>query len=337
MKKKRLLSFFVLIIVIIVVMVIGLFVNSEKLHKSEKGLTESKLKIGLIIDGNKDDSNLYISTYNGIMNVKDETKAFFSMREGIKADKLEETANAYAKDEYNILILVGVDYDKLANKLADDFPNIKIIVMNSNLKNEKNLGSLYMDYRSSGFVKGMLASYVSKNNVIAGIGYSVNDATMHELYGFENGVHYVQPDIQVYSEYVTKRGANASVGSLLNEFIGYGADVVISSAGNKDKEVYDLAESKGLYAFGNNSSYLESYPKTMIAVTSFDVSGGVSDIIKMVYENGFKGESIALGFDIEYNEGLKAKIPAKGISRVEDTLNKLKSGALDINKLAPLE
>ncbi len=337
MKKKRILRFLAIIIAIIVVMIVGLFINSETLHKSEKGLTESKLKIGFIIDGNKDDSNLNISAYNGIMNVKDETEAYFSIRENISADNLEITSKTYAEDDFNVLILAGANYDDIAKNLAEEFPDIKFIVLNSNLSNGKNLGSLYMDYRSSGFVKGMLASYVSQNNVITGIGYNNDNATVHELYGFEQGVHYVNPDIQVYSEYVTKRGGDASVVSLLNEFMGYGADVVLSAAGNRDSEVFDLAEEKNIYAFANSISFLESYPETVVAVTGFEVSVGVADIIKMIYVNAFNGESIALDFDIIYKEELKGEISERGLNRVEDVLNKLKSGELDINKLAPLE
>ncbi|MDD2371599.1 MAG: BMP family ABC transporter substrate-binding protein [Firmicutes bacterium] len=336
-KKKKIFSVLTLIIVVIGVMVIGLLMNSQRLHKSEQGLTDSKLKIGYIIDGNKDDNNLYISAYNGILNVKDETESYFSMRENISADKLESTAQTYADDGFNIVILCGVDYDPIAEKLAGEFPNTKFIVLNSRLENGTNLGSLYMDYRSSGFIKGMIAGYVTKNNVIAGIGYSEDNATMYELYGFETGVHYVDADIQVYNEYVTKRGGDTTAGSLLEEFTTYGADTVIAVAGNKDIEVLDKAESKNLYAFGSSISYIESYPDIVMAVTSFDISGGIGDIIKMVYENGFNGESIALDFDIEYNDGLKARIPTSGLTKVDSVLNNLKSGKLDIDKLAPLE
>ncbi len=337
MKKKKILSILILIIVVISFMVVGLLMNSQRLHKSEQGLTDSKLKVGFIIDGNKDDNNLFISAYNGIMNVKDETESYFSMRENISAENLETTAQTYAKDGFNIIILSGKDYDEIAKNLAGEFPDTKFIVLNSKLENGTNLGSLYMDYRSSGFIKGMIAGYITKNNVIAGIGYSEDVATMYELYGFEMGVHYVDSDIQVYNEYVTKRGGDTTAGGLLDEFSGYGADVVISVAGNKDSEVFDMAELKNMYAFGSNKSYIESYPDTVIAVTSYDISGGVGDIIKMVYDSGFNGESIALDFYIEYNDSIKARVPASGVSKVDDVLNKLKSGELEIDKLAPLE
>jgi hypothetical protein len=49
------------------------------------------------------------------------------------------------------------------------------------------------------------------------------------------------------------------------------------------------------------------------------------------------GESITLEFDLEYNEGLKARVPAGGITKVEQTLNDLRSGKLDIDKLVPME
>lgn len=337
MKKKKIFSVIAIIIVVVAIMAVGFMLDSKPLHKSEQGKEDNKLKIGYIISGNKDDSYLYTAAYNGLMTVKNETQAYFSMRENIIGEDLETTAKTYADEGYSVIVLCGDGYDATVEKLAGEFPETDFIVLNSNLKNDKNLGSLYIDYRASGFVRGMLAGYVTKRNVVAAIGYTDDTATMHELYGFEKGVQYVDADIQVYGEYVTKRDDDITAGKLLEEFIGYGADIVISSAGDYDKEVFDVAETKGIYAFGGNSSYIEEYPRTILAVCNFDISGGVGDMVRMVFQDGFNGESIALEFDVEYNDGLKARLPGDGIKKVDQILNKLRGGELKIDELVPLE
>lgn len=337
MKKKKILTIFIGFIVIIGVMVIGLLMNTKPLHNSDQGQKDSEFKIGYIIDGNKDDNQVYTSAYNGILNLKTEMKAYFSMRENIEVDQLETNVEKYVNDTFDIIILGGDDYDETAKALADKYPDTDFVVLNSKINNNKNLSSLDINLRTVGFIRGVLAGYTTKRNVVAAIGYIDDQPTIHELYGFEMGVKYINADIQVYGEYVTKREENIGAGDLLKEFATYGADVVIAAAGIHDNEVFDIAENSNIYAFGNNNSLIENYPETMIAVCSFNITRGVEDMIRMTFDNGFMGESIALEFDLEYNEGLKARLSQGGINKVEQTLDDLRSGKLDINKLVPME
>lgn len=337
MKKKKILSILIGFIVVIAVMVIGLLINTKPLHKSDQGQKDSEFKIGYIIDGNKDDNYLYISAYNGIQNLKIETSAYFSMRENIEVDQLEVNIENYTNDQFDIIILGGDDYDEKIKELADKYPDTDFVALNSKINNNKNLSSLGINLRTAGFIRGMLAGYTTKRNVVAAIGYTDDQPTIQELYGFEMGVKYINADIQVYGEYVTKRAGNTGAGDLLSEFAGYGADVVISASGIKDSEVFDVAENSNIYAFGNNSSLIENYPDIMLAVCSFNLTSGVEDMIRMTFDNGFLGENIVLDFDLEYNEGLKARLPVAGINKVEQTLKDIKSGKLDIDKLVPME
>lgn len=337
MKKKKILSIIIGFTAVIAVMVIGLFINTKPLHNSDQGQKDSEFKIAYIIDGNKDDNHIYDSAYNGIINLKNETKAYFSMREDVGSDQLESIIQKYSEEDFNIIILGGKDYDEKAKELADKYPETDFVVLNSQVSNNKNLGSLKMDLRSSGFLRGMLAGYITKRNVAAAIGYKDDNATIQELYGFEMGVKYINPDIQVYAEYVTKREGNVGAGDLLKEFAGYGADVVISATGTDDDEVFDLAENLKINAFGNSNDLLDKYPENMIAVCSFNIVSGVEDMIRMSYENGFMGEDIVLDFDLEYNEGLKARLSPGGLNKVEQTLNDIKSGKLKIDELVPME
>lgn len=337
MKKKKILSIIAGIIVVIAVMVVGLLMNTKPLHNSDQGKKDSEFKIGYIIDGNKDDNQVYTSAYNGILNLKNEMNAYFSMRENIDIDQLETNIENYTNDKFNIIILGGNDYDEIAKELASKYPDTDFVVLNSKISNNKNLSSLDIDLRTAGFIRGMLAGYTTKRNVVAAIGNIDDKVTIQELYGFEMGVKYINADIQVYGEYITKREGNIEAGDLLKEFITYGADVVIAASGSYDSEVYDIAENSKIYAFGNNNGLLETYPSTMIAVCSFNITRGVEDMIRMTFDNGFMGESIALKFDLEYNEGLKARLPVNGIDRVEQTLNDFRSGKLDIDKLVPME
>lgn len=318
-------------------MVIGLLINTKPLHKSDQGQKDSEFKIGYIIDGNKEDNQIYTQAYNGILNLKTETNAYFSMRDNIEIEQLETNVENYINDQFDIIILGGDDYDDKAKELADKYPDTDFVLLNSKVSNSKNLGSLDLDLRTAGFIRGMLAGYTTKKNVVAAIGYIDDQPTIHELYGFEMGVKSINADIQIYGEYVTLREGNIGAGDLLKEFATYGADVVIAAAGVHDSEVFDIAENSNIYAFGNNSSLIENYPETMIAICSFNITRGVEDMIRMTFDNGFMGESIILEFDLEYNEGLKARIPAGRLNKVEQTLNDLRNGKLDIEKLVPME
>lgn len=337
MKKKKILTIFIGFIVIIGVMVIGLLMNTKPLHNSDQGQKDSEFKIGYIIDGNKDDNHIYTSAYNGILNLKTEMNAYFSMRENIEVDQLETNIEKYANDAFDIIILGGDDYNETVKELADKYPDTDFVVLNSKIYNNNNLSSLDINLRTAGFIRGMLAGYTTKRNVVAAIGLIDDQPTIQELYGFEMGVKYINADIQVYGEYVTKREGNIGAGDLLKEFATYGADVVTAASGIHDSEVFDTAENSKIYAFGNNNSLLETYPNTMIAVCSFNITRGVEDMIRMTFDNGFMGESITLEFDLEYNEGLKARLPIRGLDRVEQTLEDIRSGKLDIDKLVPME
>lgn len=336
MKKKRIISILSAIAIIIIVSITVLLLDSRPLHKSEQGKNDSEYKIGYVISGSVDDSRLSREAYNGLMAVKDESGAFFSMRENIAADQLEDDIRQYAEENFDIVVLLGEGYEEIGEKLAGDLPDLNLVLLDSNIKNDKNLGSLSVEYRTTGFIKGMIAAYMTKNNVVAAIGYKEDQPTIKELVGYENGVKYIDADIQVYGEYLDSKGENAKGGDLLLEFAGYGADVVLAAAGTRDQEIIEAAEGKKIYSLGAASSLLEEYTSFLLGATSYDIEAGVGDIVRMAMQEGSFGDNIALEYQLDYNQALKSKIPAAGQKKIDGIIEKLKGGELKIDELVPM-
>ena len=86
-------------------------------------------------------------------------------------------------------------------QVAQEFPSVKFIVVNSGVENGKNLASIDTDIQDWEFLGGFVTAKLSKTGVIGWVGGQCFPATAANLHGVEQGAKYADANIKVLSTF----------------------------------------------------------------------------------------------------------------------------------------
>lgn len=328
MMKK---SLFLVFAIIAAIALVGCGNTAEK---------EETFKVALVINGSKTDGGWSQIAYDGLLKAEEKLDADISVSENTKASDFEKVFRTYAKDGNNLIIGHGFEFGDAAMAVADEFPDVMFVITSSTVTNGKNLGSVSNFNLQAGFLQGSLAALMTKTNVVGSIGGKEIPTIVKSLVGFELGAKYINPNIKVLSA-VTGDGddANKSKEQALT-FISQGADVIMANANAAGRGVYVAAEEKGVYAIASISGEFDVYIKGLIASTKVDMSTSIFQVAEKVQKGTYKASAEMYGVKegivaLVYSPKLESKIPKDVLDKMDDINDKLKSGEIDVIKLAP--
>jgi basic membrane protein A len=95
----------------------------------------------------------------------------------------------------------GGQFTDGAVQVAQEFPDVKFIVVNSGIENGKNLASIDTAIQDWEFLGGFVTAKLSKTGVIGWIGGQCFPATAANLHGVEQGAKYANSNIKVLSTF----------------------------------------------------------------------------------------------------------------------------------------
>lgn len=324
----------------ILLLALALFAATALVGCGKTAENEEAFKVALVINGSKTDGGWSQIAYDGLLKVEDKLDADISVSENTKASDFEKVFRSYAKEGNNLIIGHGFEFGDAALAVADEFPDVMFVITSSTVTNGKNVGSVSNFNLQAGFLQGSLAALMTKTNVVGCIGGKEIPTIVKTLVGFDLGAKYVNPNIKVLSA-VTGDGddANKSKEQALS-FISQGADVLMANANAAGRGVYVAAEEKGVWAIASISGEFDTYTKGLIASTKVDMSTSIFQVAEKVKEGNYKAAAEMYGVKegivaLVYSPKLESKIPKDVQDKINDIKDKLKSGEIDVIKLAP--
>lgn len=324
----------------ILLLALALFAATALVGCGKTAEKNEAFKVALVINGSKTDGGWSQIAYDGLLKVEDKLDAEISVSENTKASDFEKVFRSYAKEGNNLIIGHGFEFGDAALAVADEFPDVMFVITSSTVTNGKNVGSVSNFNLQAGFLQGSLAALMTKTNVVGCIGGKEIPTIVKTLVGFDLGAKYVNPNIKVLSA-VTGDGddANKSKEQALS-FISQGADVLMANANAAGRGVYVAAEEKGVWAIASISGEFDTYTKGLIASTKVDMSTSIFQVAEKVKEGNYKAAAEMYGVKegivaLVYSPKLETKIPKDVQDKIDDIKDKLKSGEIDVIKLAP--
>jgi basic membrane protein A and related proteins len=296
------------------------------------------LKVAVALTGARTDGGWNQSAYEGLVRIEKELGAEISFNENTQAADYEKILREYAKAGNNVVIGHGFQFSDGALKVGEEFPDVTFIVTSTNVTNNKNVGSLNNNYLQAGFLKGALAAYMTKTNVVGGIGGADIPPIQNDMKGYVAGAKYVNPDIKVVTA-ITGDGTDANKAKeQALTFVGQGADILMANANAASRGVHLAAEEKGIYSLASIAAEYDTFNKGLIACSIADMAKAIFQAVESIdqgtYEAKFQLMGIKEGIvDLTYSPTLKSKISAEILDKVADLRAKLLSGEIDVTKL----
>jgi len=160
-----------------------------------------QLKIGILLPGSMADSGYNADGGRAAKALKSQLNADAQTTENVSVANQADLYRQYAAKGYNVVIGWGGQFTDGAVQVAQEFPSVRFIVVNSGVENGKNLASIDTDIQDWEFLGGFVTAKLSKNGVIGWIGGQCFPATAANLHGVEQGAKYADANVKVLSTF----------------------------------------------------------------------------------------------------------------------------------------
>lgn len=306
-------------------------------------------KVALIIaQGGLGDRSYNDLAYSGLEKAaKDfgvEIKAIESPDPVGEGEQLLRTA---AESGFDLVITLEYShFDPLA-RVAPDYPDTLFGIVNIAV-DQPNVVSIIFKEHEGSFLAGALAAMVTTmednpkvnpDKMIGVIGGVQSAGIDKFLVGYEEGAHYIDPDVEVLKAYSEGFGDPAKGKELTLAMYEKGADIVYQVAGGTGEGVFEAAEEKNHYAIGVDSD--QDYIKPGFILTSMlkHVDVAIYDVVSRLVDGTLEG-----GVTVEYGlkedgvglspmEYTKDQIPQSFLDKIDEIRDKIISGEIKVTDI----
>jgi basic membrane protein A and related proteins len=308
---------------------------------------QGKKKVGIVFDiGGKDDRSFNAAAWEGVRRAAKDFDIVLRDIEPGNPTSIEPAMRAFAERNYDLIIGVGFAQSPIMQQVAKDYPNIHFAIVDGVI-DLPNVASLVFKEHEGSYLVGMIAARASRTGRIGFIG-GMDIPLIHRFArGYEEGAKAVNPEIQVFTNYVgvtDHAWNNPGKGKeLALAQLGRGADVLFTAAGNSGLGAFDAVEQYGRDERGRARAFVigvdsnQNMVKPGFVLTSMvkRVDNAVHQIVEDVVNNRFKGGFHVYGLEADgvayaVDEHNKLLIPDEVIKEVETAKGKIIGGEIKV-------
>lgn len=289
-----------------------------------------KLKVAIVLPGNINDNGWNASAYQGLKQSEEEFNIESNYQEAVSQSDQEEVFRNFATNGYDLVIGHGYQFADTAKKVAEEFPNVKFVVLNGSVGNGKNLGSYSFTNWQPGYLTGALAGLVTKTNVIGAIGAEESPVITATMESFAAGAKAVNPKVKVNITYIGSWDDVAKGKETALSMYNNNTDIIVTDANAVGLGSIEAAKQVKKYAIGFVSDQFDIAPENVIASGIQSNTEMVKYVVKAVIDGKFNPESNNILGVKENAEGITLRDWEKKLPKdVVDKITQIKQDIID--------
>ncbi len=281
--NKKLLS-----VVLLLFVVVGVAFSAGA---SEKATQTDKITVAVVMPSPLGDRSFVDSAAKGVERANAELPVQVDIIETQGVHEHETAMRSAINRGYDLILGVGLDTQMmldLANENPDQTFGSPSELYADNLPD--NLASLLINVNKSSFLAGIAAGMLTETNKVAAVCGGDAPGLNQFFYGFKQGVLEVNPDAEVFVNYLGFDFSNPTLGkesaiALYDE----GCDIIYQVAGLSGEGVLAAAAERGLYAIGVDNVQDSFYPGNIITSVIKRVDNSTYDLINEYVNGTYKG------------------------------------------------
>jgi len=322
---------------------------AEQKPAEQKPEPPKKLKVGLVFDvGGRGDKSFNDMAFAGL----EKGSKDFADKIEIKwlepaagGENREQLLRLLAEDKFDLIFGVGFLFTDHIAKVAKEYPNVKFGLIDgfvADLKADSNISCLLFKEQEGSFLVGTAAALKTKTNNIGFVGGMKIPLIERFEMGYMAGAKYVNPKIQIQSEYIGTTGDAfkdpVRGKELALKQFNKGADVVYHASGASGIGVIEAATSKKKFAIGVDADQtLTAKPEqqpyiltSMLKRVDVAVYNTIKALVEKKFEGGYKVFGLAedgVGYAVnDVNKEMLKDIQPK----LEEIKKKIVSGQIKV-------
>ena len=201
-----------------------------------RGSGAKTLRIAILLPGSITDHGYNADGKHTADVLRKALKAQVVYTQGVSVPNQADVYRQYAAKGYDLVIGWGGQFTDGAVQVAKQFPDVKFLIVNSNVSNGSNLASYDQEPTPWEFLGGYVLAKLSKTHTIGYVGAQCFPGTAKTFHGFEQGVKYGDPKAKLIKTFtqdfedptkaqqaaqaLIERGADGLSGNLNNAWFG---------------------------------------------------------------------------------------------------------------------
>jgi basic membrane protein A len=289
--------------------------------------------------GGKFDKSFNEAAYHGAERFKDESGIEYLEFEVTNESQRDQALRRMARRGASVVVAVGFSFATPLEAIAQEFPDTKFVIIDSVVE-QPNVQSVVFKEHEGSFLVGMAAALASETGKVGFVGGMDIPLIRNFAHGYEQGVHHVDPDAEVYINMTGTTPAAwndpAKGAELAQSQFDRGADVVYAAAGGTGLGVLQAAADSDKLAIGvdSNQNYLHpgSVLTSMLKRVDVAVYNAFETAQKGTWQPGVQNLGLAeegVGYALdEYNRDL---ITAEIEKQLEEAKAKIIAGEIEVS------
>ncbi len=288
--------------------------------------------------GGKFDQSFNQMAYRGAERFRKETRIIYREFQLTSPQQRIAALRSLAQKGATVVVALGFAQTDAVRTIARSFPNTSFALIDGTV-NLPNVRSVLFKEHEGSFLVGMAAAMASKTGAIGFIGGMDSQLVRNFADGYQQGAHYIDPDIKVYQSITgtTPDAWNAPSrgGALARGQFQSSVDVIFTEAGKTAHGAYRAAARSGRLAIGSDYNQNYMHPGTMLTsmVRRLDLATyqAFMDAKNRVWSSGVQRLGLAengVGWSLDqHNRDL---ISAEMETRLEQARQDIIAGALTV-------
>ncbi len=271
--------------IMILAIVVGIFVITT--HETETKVTEKTTKVGVILNGVKEDRNWCQSHYEGLEKTAGQLNLELQYRENITADTVNGVIDELVDAGCEIIVANSFAFGEGVERAAKKYPEIYFFHA-TGVGAGKNLSSYFGRMYQIRYLTGIVAGMQTESNRIGYVAAFPIAEVNRGINAFTLGVRSVNPEAQVYVRWTDSWNDDAAAEQAAEGLIDeYKVDVLAMH--NDSIKPLEVAERRGVMSIGYNVDNSAHYPNTFLTAAVWDWENFYTPHILTCLQGKFEG------------------------------------------------
>lgn len=256
------------------------------------------LTIGIVLStGGLNDESFNDAAYEGVVTLRREG-ALVEVVDPGSISGIEPALRYFCKRKLDLICAVGVFANDAVRHVSNEYPDSKIILIDS-VVSAPNVLSILFDEEQGSFFAGAFAALISKTGCVGFMGGMDSPVIAGFEKGFKSGVAFVNSEIKLVSKYL---GSTPEAFDMVEqaEQVGLelkqaGADVVYHAAGKSGLGLISAARRGNFYVIGVDSDQSKIAPGRVAASVVKRIDIALVKAVEVFKKGSFNGGVWTLG------------------------------------------
>lgn len=307
------------------------------------GGSDCDMSIGLVTDvGEVDDKSFNEASWTAIKQAADDlglSEDCVGYIETQDAKDYESNMASFVDEGADVIVTSGFAAADATNAAAKMYPDVKFIGVDQwHSEPQDNLAGLVFNEDQSGFLAGCLAALMTESNIVGGVyGTDVVPPVVYFREGYENGVKYIDPNIEVLGAYhpgglatgfTDPQWGHETAATMMDQ----GADVIFAAGGKTGNGALEEAAERETWCIGVDVDQfysLSDFVKPYLLTSAMkDIVGGVSKLIAQAEAGNFPSGQVFGDAALAPYHDTEDKIPQDVKDRMVEITEGIQNGSI---------